>query len=168
MEDDNRCGRMATTVTPENVSRVESLIKKDPKMAYAEIQDIMKISSGSLTLIHHDCLGVRKCCARWVLHNLSEEQKRGRVDRCTHMLRKFDGGRSPSVWDVVPGDATWVYQYYPETKQQLAVWVFPDENPPVKLNRNKSASKQMIACVFANFGHVATILLEDRKAITAD
>ena len=25
---------MATTVTPENVSRVESLIKKDPKMAY--------------------------------------------------------------------------------------------------------------------------------------
>ena len=51
---------MATTVTPENVSRVESLIKKDPKMAYAEIQDIMKISSGSLTRIHHDCLGVRK------------------------------------------------------------------------------------------------------------
>ena len=29
-EDDDRCGRMATTVTPENVSRVESLIK-DPK-----------------------------------------------------------------------------------------------------------------------------------------
>ena len=27
LEDDDRCGRMATTVTPENVSRVESLIK---------------------------------------------------------------------------------------------------------------------------------------------
>ena len=140
--DDDRCGRMATTVTPENVSRVESLIKKDPKMAYAEIQDTMKISSGSLTRIHHDCFGVRKRCARWVPHNLSEEQKRGRVDWCTHMLRKFDGGRSPSVWDIVTGDATWVYQYDPETKQQSAVWVFPDENPPVKLNRNKSASKK--------------------------
>ena len=35
LEDDDRCGRMATTVTPENVSRVESLIKKDPKMTYA-------------------------------------------------------------------------------------------------------------------------------------
>ena len=46
MEGDDRCGRMATTVTPENVSRVESLIKKDTKM-----QDIMKISSGSLTRI---------------------------------------------------------------------------------------------------------------------
>ena len=58
LEDDDRCGQMVTTVTPEDVSRVESLIKKDTKMTYAEIQDIMKISSGSLTRILHDCLGV--------------------------------------------------------------------------------------------------------------
>ena len=31
LEEDDRCGRMATTVTPENVFRVESLIKKDPQ-----------------------------------------------------------------------------------------------------------------------------------------
>ena len=48
MEDNDRCGRIATTVTPENVSRVVSLIKKDPKMTYAEIQDIMTISSSAL------------------------------------------------------------------------------------------------------------------------
>ena len=30
LEDDDCCGQMAMTVTPENVSRVESLIKKDP------------------------------------------------------------------------------------------------------------------------------------------
>ena len=168
LEDDDRCGRMATTVTPENVSRAESLIKKDPKMAYTEIQDIMKISSGSLTRILHDCLGARKRYAFWVPHNLSEEQKRGRVDWCTHMLRKCDGGRSPRVWVIVAGDKTWVYQYDLETKQQSEVWVFPDENPPVKFKRNRSASKQMIACFFAKFGHVATIPLEDRKTVTAD
>ena len=132
---------MATTITLENVSRAESLIKKDPKMAYAEIQDIMKISSGSLTRILHDCLGERKRCARWVPHNLSEEQKRGSVDWCIHILRKIDAGRSPRVWVIVTGDETWVCQYDPETKQQSAVWVFPDENPPVKFKRNRSASK---------------------------
>ena len=116
LEDDDRCGRMATAVTPENVSRLESLIKKDPKMTYAEIRDIMKISSGNLTRIHHYCLGVRKRCTRLVPHNLSEEQKRG-----THMLRKFDGGRSPRVWDIVTGDETWAYEYEPETKQQSVV-----------------------------------------------
>ena len=105
LEDDDRCGRTATTVTRENVSRVESLIK-DPKMTYAKLQDIMKISSGSLTRILHDCLGVGKRCARWVPHNLGEEQKRGRVDWCTHMLRKFDRERSPRVWDILTGDET--------------------------------------------------------------
>ena len=113
LEDGDRCGRTATTVTPEDVSRVESLIKKDPKMTYAEIQDIMKILLGSLTRILHDSLGVRNRCIRWVLHNLSEEQKRGRVDWCTHMLRKFDGRRCPSVWDIVTGDETWVYHTTP-------------------------------------------------------
>ena len=96
LEDDDHCRRMATTVTPENVTRVESLIKKDPNMTYAEIQD-MKISSGSLTRIFHDCLGVRKRCARRVPNNMSEEGTRGRVDWCTHMLRKFNGGKYPRV-----------------------------------------------------------------------
>ena len=96
LENDDHCGRMAMTITPENISRVMSLIKKDPKMTYTEIQDIMKISSGSLTRIFPDCLGVKKCCACWVPHNLSEEQKQGRVDWCTHMLRKFDRG-SPRI-----------------------------------------------------------------------
>ena len=128
---------MAPTVTPENVSKVGSLIKKEPKMTSAEIQDVMKISSGSLTRILHDCLGVWKRCARWVPHKLSEEQKQGRVDWCTHMRRKFDGGRSPRgrsprVRNIVTGDETWAYLYDPKTKQQSAVWVFPDENPPVK------------------------------------
>ena len=100
LEDNDRCDRMATTVTPKVVSRVESLIKKNPKMTHAEIQDITKISSRSFTCILHNSLGVRKC-ARWVLHNLSEEQK-----RCNHMLRKFDEGRSPCVWDIVTGDGT--------------------------------------------------------------
>ena len=168
LEDDDRCGRMATTFTPENVSRVESPIKKDPKMTNAEIQDIMKTSSESLTRILHDCLGVRKRCACSVPHHLSEEQKWGRVDWCTHRQRKFDGGRSPRVWDFVTGDETWLYQYDPDTKQQSGVWVFLDDNPPVKLKRNRSASEQMIACFFAKFGHVASVPLDDRKTVTTD
>ena len=68
--DSSRLELMATTVTPENVSGAESLSKKDPKIAYAEIHDIMKISSGNLTRILHDCLGVRKRCAVGGAHNL--------------------------------------------------------------------------------------------------
>ena len=38
----------------------------------------------------------------------------------------------------------------------------------MKFERDRSASKQMIACFFAKFGHVAIIPLEDRKTVTAD
>ena len=39
----------------------------------------------------------------------------------------------------------------------------------MKFKRNRSASKQMIACFFGKkIGHVATIPLEDRKTVTAD
>ena len=135
-------------------------------MTYAEIQDIMKISSGSLTRILHDCLGVRKRFAHWVPHTLREEQKRDKVDWCTHILRQFDGGRSPRVWDIITGDVTWVYQYNPEAKQQSSVWAFLDENPPMKFKRNRSASKQMDSLFLSKFGHLAIIPLEDWKTVT--
>ena len=112
---------------------------------------------------------MRKRCARRVLHNLCEEQKWSRVDWCTHMLRQIDGGRSLRVWVIVTGDETWVYQYDTETKQHLEVWVFPDENPPVKLKKNKQNCLKLNSRVFlCKIGHVATIPLENRKTVTAD
>ena len=108
-ENNNRCSRMATTVTPENAFRVKSLIKKGPKMTNTEIQNIMKISSGSLTRILHDCLCVKKRCARRYPHSLSEEQKRDRVEWWGHRQRQFDRGRTPCVRDIAKGDDTWVY-----------------------------------------------------------
>ena len=41
LEDADRCGRMAIIITQENVSKVDCLIKKDPKMTCVEIQDIV-------------------------------------------------------------------------------------------------------------------------------
>ena len=52
------------------------------------------------------------------------------------------------------------------SKQQLAVWVFPGEAPPLKYKRSKSVAKQMVACFFSKSGHVATIPLEGRKTST--
>ena len=42
---------LKNAVTPEDVSKVKSLINEDSKMTFTEIQNIMLISPGSLTLI---------------------------------------------------------------------------------------------------------------------
>ena len=87
--------------------------KHDPqKTTSAKIQYIMKITLGSLSCIHDDCLGGKKHCACWIPHNLRSEQKRDGVDWCTNRLRKFDG-ESSHVWNTETGDKTWVYQYNP-------------------------------------------------------
>ena len=56
----------------------------------------------------------------------------------------------------------------PRDEATVGVWVFPDENPPVKFKRNRSASEKNDSMFFAKFGHVATIPLEDKKTATAD
>ena len=93
------------------------------------------------------------------------------------MLRKLEGRRSHRVCDIVTEDKTRVTN---TTRDEATVGGvgFPDVKPPVKFKRNRNASKQMkVSGVFVcflffvfgvKFGHVATILLEDRKTVTAD
>ena len=110
-----------TVATEQNVAKVKCLIKEDPRMTENEMKDSFYLLSASLNRIFRHHLDVWKLCARWVPHQLTEEQKRGRVERCLHMLQQFDGGRTVRVWDIVRGNETFVYQYDPETKQQSSV-----------------------------------------------
>ena len=138
------------------ISRVESLTEMDPKMTNTEIQHIMKVSLGSVICNLHNCFGVRKQCALWLLHKLSEEKKQGRMDWHMNMLWKFDRGRSPPIWDMVTGDVGIPIQT--QDKATVSSMGLSSENPPVKFQSNRSASKQMILCFFTKSGHVSTIL----------
>ena len=156
-EDSGRRGQPVTVAAEQNVFKVKRLIKEDPRMAENEIKDSLNLPSGSLNriLCHH--LGVWKHCARWVHHQLTKEQRRGRTEWFLHMLRKFDGDRSERVWDIVMGNETFVCQHDPETKQQFSVWLFPGDSPPVKSQKSRNTSKQMIVVFFAKSGHAASV-----------
>ena len=168
LKDSDRCGRPNSAINEDKITEVKTLIEEDSRITKEEIQDTLKISAGGLDRILHKHLDVRKRCARWIPHKLTDEQKRGRVEWCHYMLRKFDGGRSPRVNDIVTGDETYVYQYDPETKQQSSVWLFPGQPAPQKCRRARSANKQMIAVFFSKSGHVATVPLEERRTVNAE
>ena len=84
------------------------------------------------------------------------------------MLEKFDGGRSKTIFNIITGDESWIYQYDPETKRQSSVWIFPGENPPTKVKRSRSIGKKMICSFFCTSGHIATVPLEDQRTVTAN
>ncbi len=168
LEDENRSGRPADAVTPETIAAVRDLIKTERNSTYQQIQEALGIGSSSVNTILHDHLHVRKLVSRWVPRGLSEEQKKERVRWCRFMLKKFDGGESKSVWDILTGDETWIYQYDPETKQQSTVWVFEGEDPPTKFKRSRSVNKKMVASFFMKTGHLASVPLEDRRTVNSE
>jgi Transposase. len=167
-DDDVREGRPCTSVVAEKIDGVREMITADRHVTYQEIKSSLGIAAKQIHAILHDHLNVRKICSRWIPHNLNAAQKQARVNWCKEMLKKFDQGRSNSVYYIVTGDETWVYSYEPETKQQSCVWVFQSELKPTKVVRSRSVSKKMIACFFGKTGHVASVALEDRRTVNSD
>ena len=98
---------------------------------------------------------------------MSDGLKYTRVKWCTEMLNRFNNGDSNWVSDIVTGDETWIYQFDPQTKRQSSVWVFPDEQPPTKVKRQRSVGKKMVATFFSTGGHLATLVLKDQRTVTA-
>lgn len=168
LSDEFRGGRPSTSVVAKNIDAVRQMIEMDRHVTYREIASTLGIDMKQISTILHDHLAVKKLCARWIPHNLTEAQKATRVKWSKEMLKKFNRGASNLVYNIVTGDETWIYSYEPETKQQSSVWVFQDELNPTKVVRSRSVSKKMIAAFFGVTGHVATVALEDRRTVNAD
>jgi hypothetical protein len=168
LEDEPRCGRPPTAVTPENIELVRQLVLEDRRISVHELEALVGIGSGSVKSILHDSLGLRKLESRWIPHTLTPEQMLIRVKWCKEMLVKFDEARSRRLYDVVTGDETWLYQYDPLNKRQSAEWVFPDDEPPTQTRRARSVGKQMVAYFFFPTDHVKTVLVKEHRRVTAD
>lgn len=167
LKDESREGRPKTAVVPENIDAVRELIKEDRHVTYREIEASLGISPPAIHTILHDHLAVKKICSRWIPHNLTNAEKKARVDWCKKMIKKYNSGASNEVNKIVTGDESWIYAYEPETKQQSTVWIFQDEPNPTKVVRTRSTKKQMVAHFFSRMGHVATVPLVERKTVNS-
>ena len=133
LSDQFREGRPKSAVLPENSDAVRELIMEDLHVTYREIEATLGISSTSVYKILHEHLAVKQICSRWIPHNLTEAQKKARVNWCKGMLKKNNRGASKDVYKILTGDESWIYAYDPETKQQSTVWMFQSEPKPTKM-----------------------------------
>lgn len=168
LDDSSRTGRPSEVVNDENIAAVREAIENDPKVTYATIEATLLIHPPQIHSILHDHLHVVKRTPRWVPRNLTEEQKAARVEWCHFMKNRFRNGESRSVENLVTGDETWIYQFEPERKQQSQVWLFPDEQLPVKSRRTRSSGKQMVLTFFSSAGAVSTSILQERRTVNAE
>ncbi|KAL0822131.1 hypothetical protein ABMA28_004265 [Loxostege sticticalis] len=128
-EDDQRTGRPSTSVTEENVKKVEKMVLEDRRITIKYLAETLKISFGSIQSILTNSLGFKKVSARW---------------RNLEMLTSDPYEFCPRV---VTMDETWVHHFDPETKRQSMSWKRPS-SPPIKKFRVAPTAGKIMASVF--------------------
>ena len=79
VEDDTRPGRPKSSVTKANIAAVKIVVEQDARLSVKDIASCTGISKGSVQTILKKRLDLRRVCARWVPHLLTEEQKTQRL-----------------------------------------------------------------------------------------
>ena len=78
----------------------------DRKLKLREIADSLKISEGSMFIILHESLGMRKLFLKWVLLLLTPDQKQQRVEDSERCLELFKRGKKDFQRQYVTMDET--------------------------------------------------------------
>ena len=116
VEDDTRPGRPKIAVTKANIAAVKIVVEQDARLSVKDIASCTGISGGSVQTILKMRLYLRKVCAGWVPHLLTEEQKTQRLKCARELLKTYKGCNSQVISDLLTGDETWVHMFEPQKR----------------------------------------------------
>ena len=109
IENDPWVGRPVSVLTEKNVGTVKRLIEEDACYTVQEIEELSGIHSSSVLKILREGLGLRKICARWVPHLLTDEQKQSRVRLALQVIEKYNKCDPRRLEEIVTGDETVIF-----------------------------------------------------------
>ena len=82
------------------------MVEQDARLSVKDIGSCTGISEGSVQTILKKRLDLRKVCARWVPHLLTEEQKTQRLKCARELLKKCKGCNSRVISNLLTGHET--------------------------------------------------------------
>jgi len=122
IEDDPKSGRPRTSTDDQSVERVLQILEDERRMTGEEIAHFAGISRASAYRILIERLHKRLTAARWVPHDLSEEQKCRSVEIAQQLLHRFREEENEFLQKLVAIDETWIRDFEPELKSQSSEW----------------------------------------------
>ena len=127
VEDDTRPRRPKTSVTKANIAAVKIVVDQDARLSVKDIASCTGISEGSVQTILKKRLDLRKVCARWVPHLLTEEQKTQCLKCAREHLKTYIGCNSRVISNLLTGDETWVQMFEPHKRADNKQWKRKDK-----------------------------------------
>ena len=142
VEDDTHPGRPKTSVTKANIAAVKIVVEQDARLSVKDIAT--GISQGSVQTILKKRLDLRKVCARWVPHLLTEEQKTQCHKCARELLKTYKGCNSRVISNLLTGDETWVHMFEPQRRADNKQWKRKDKKRPCIAKRTISFEKNVV------------------------
>ena len=166
VEDDTHPGRPKTSVTKANIAAVKIVVEQDVRKSVKDIASCTGISEGSVQTILKKCLDLRKVCARWVPHLLTEEQKTQRLKCARELLKTYEGCNSQVISSLLTGDETWVHKFEPQRRADNKQWKRKDQKHPCIAKRTISSKKMLYAIFFNSSGPVVQVPCPSGNTLT--
>ena len=129
-------------------------------------EELSGIHSSSVLNILRERLGLRKICARWVPHLLTDGQKQSRVRLASQVIEKYDKCDPRRLEEIVTEDDTWIYHFQPDSKAKNKVWVSSEGDRPVIAHRCKTSNRMLYAVFFDSKGPVLHIPVPKGSSVT--
>lgn len=167
LNDDERSGRPENKNRNELVQKIREIIAIDGNFTVRMLAEELGINRETVRQILTKDLGKKKVCARFVPHELNEDQKHARVEHCKDIISTAEN--NPDFLDsIITGDETWCFKYDPETKRQTAQWKSKGEPKPKKLRLQKSKIKTMLITFYDSKGIVHKEFVPEGQTITGE
>ena len=148
VEDDTRPGRPKTSVTKANIAAAKIVVEQDARLSVKDIASCTDITEGSVQTILKKRLDLRKVCARWVPHLLTEDQKTQCLKCAWELLKTYKGCNSRVISNLLTGDETWVHMFEPQRRADNKQWKRKDQKRPYIAKRTISSEKTLYTIFF--------------------
>ena len=111
-------------------------------------------------------LDLRKVCARWVPHLLTEEQKTQCLKCAWELLKTYKGCNSRVISNLLTGNETWVHMFEPQRRADNKQWKRKDKKCPCIAKRTISSKKMLYAVFFNSSGPVVQVPCPSDHTVT--
>ena len=157
VEDGTRPGRPKTSVTKATIAAVKIVVEQDKRLSVKDIASCTGISESSVQTILKTRLDLRKVCARWIPHLLTEEQTTQRLKCVRELLKSYRGYNSRVISNLLTGYETWVHMFEPRRRADNKQWKQKNKKCPCIAKRTISSKKMLYAIFFNSSGPVVQV-----------
>ena len=165
VEDDPRVGRSVTEATDQNIEVIRTLIDENPHISIRYMVFETGSSYGNINRIIHDELKLKKLCAKWVPHQLTEKCKQQRMEISQENLAKLESSQW-RLYDIIAGDKTRIHHRSTGSKQNDMAWCSEGASSATVVKRNQSDQKNMFVVFFRATGSAFIHMIESRNSMT--